>query len=285
MESISKSSKSFFYTKELAFSDSEIAELVVEIDDTGVVELENIVQSWVIRDAKAYLIAEGDRLGIKSFSMRWNKMQPCVLTELQKDANLKKFFSRILNTAGVDAKDDEYIHHVVRCTNGLTNGSDAYAYHFDQYNLTALMPIETPMDNSADCGDLVIYPNFRKFSRNVVLNLIYKVIFQNGISSRLMRSKVAVKLFRARIVKVKPGNLYFFYGYRTFHGNLPIDEKFRRMTALFHYNDPFSDNEIFKGLEAFRTPPQQKSSTVSRIKVKFGYLGVFIKGAIAEAKK
>ena len=57
------------------------------------------------------------------------------------------------------------------------------------------------------------------------------------------------------------------------------------MTALFHYNDPFSDNEIFKGLEAFRPPPQQKSSTVSRIKVKFGYLSVFIKGVIAEAKK
>lgn len=281
----SKETKNFFSIQDLGFADSRIVELVAEIEENGVVEIENIVEPWVLNDAKNYLLAEGDRLGVKSFSMRWNNMQPCVLTELQKNTGLKKFFSRILNSAGIEAKDDEYIHHVVRCTNGLTNKADAYAYHFDQYNLTGLMPIETPMDSLADCGDLIIYPNFRKFSHNVVTNLIYKTIFQNAISSRLMRSKLAIKLFRARVVKVKPGNLYFFWGYRTFHGNLPIDKKFRRMTALFHYNDPFSDNEIFKGLEAFRPPPQLKSTAFSRIKIKFGYLGVFIKGAIAEAKK
>lgn len=277
--------KGFFHTEELAFSDAEIVKFVAEIDEKGVVELENIVKPWVVEDAKAYLLTEQDRMGVKSFSMRWNKMQPNVLTKLQKDAGLKMFFSRILSTAGVDAQNDEYIHHVVRCTNGSTNRADAYAYHFDQYNLTALMPIETPMDTAADCGDLVIYPNFRKFRRSVIINLCYKIILQNSISSRLMRSKIAVTLLRARTVKVKPGNLYLFYGYRTYHGNLPIDKKFRRMTALFHYNDPFSDNEIFKGLEAYRPPPQQRSGALAKIKIKFGYLGVFVKGAIAEARK
>ena len=279
-----KNTSKAFFEKELEFQDSEIAMLVEEIELKGVAKLSNIIQPWVIKDAKDYLLTEGENLGVKSFSMRWNNMKPCVLTELQKDSGLKKLFSRILNFAGVNAKDDDYIHHVVRCTNGHTNRADAHAYHFDQYNLTALMPIETPMDANADCGDLIIYPNFRKFSRNLLTNLIYKIIFQNGISSRLMRTKIATNLFRARIVKVKPGNLYFFFGYRTFHGNLPIEKKFRRMTALFHYNDPFCDNEIFKGLEAYRPPPQ-KLNTLSRVRVKLGYLGVFVKGAIAEVQK
>tara|TARA_B100000780_G_C21028303_1_gene412253 strand:+ start:122 stop:982 length:861 start_codon:yes stop_codon:yes gene_type:complete len=286
MEDINKNkNNSFFCEKGLDFSDAKISELVQEIDSIGIAEVENVIEPWVLSEANSYLISEGEQMGVQSFSMRWNQMQPSVLTDLQKDSSLKRFFSRILINAGIDAKDDEYIHHVVRCTNGETNHADAYAYHFDQYNLTALMPIQTPIHPSADCGDLVIYPNFRRFSKNVAINLIYKTIFQNSISSILMRSKLAIKLFKAQVIKVKPGSLYLFYGYRTFHGNLPIDKSFRRMTALFHYNDPFCDHEIFKRLEAYRVPPQEKTTKLSRIKNKLGYIGVFIKGAIAEAKK
>jgi len=274
-----------FFKNGLDFSDAKVSQLVQEIDSKGIVEVKNIIQPKVLSEANSYLVKEGERMGVQSFSMRWNQMQPSVLTDLQKDSNLKRFLSRILINAGIDAKDDEYIHHVVRCTNGQTNDADAYAYHFDQYNLTALMPILTPIHPSADCGDLVIYPNLRRFSKNVAINLIYKTIFQNSIASILMRSKLAIKLFKAKVIKVKPGSLYLFYGYRTFHGNLPIDKSFRRMTALFHYNDPFCDHEIFKRLEDYRLPPQEKTTKLSRIKNKLGYIGVFIKGAIAEAKK
>lgn len=285
MEKVSDDTKDFFFKKHLDFSEAEISKFCADMNTRGVAEIHNVIRPWVIEEARDYLLSEGKRMNLTSFSLRWNSMQSCVLTDLQKNRSLKKFLSSILNAAGVDAKDDEYIHHVVRCTNGLTNKADAHAYHFDQYNLTALMPIETPSDPCANCGDLVVYPNLRGFSTNVVANLIYKAFFQNGILSRLMRTRLAKYLFKAEVIKVKPGNLYLFYGYRTFHGNLPIDEKFRRMTALFHYNDPFSDNEIFKGLEAYRPPPQQKKNAVSRIRIKLGYFGVLVKGVIAEAKK
>ena len=53
------------------------------------------------------------------------------------------------------------------------------------------------------------------------------------------------------------------------------------MTALFHYNDPLSESEIFKRLEAYRPPPQEKTTKLSRLKAKFGYLTVLLEGIYA----
>ena len=39
-------------------------------------------------------------------------------------------------------------------------------------------------------------------------------------------------------IKMVPGNLYLFWGYRSVHTNEPCDPASIRATALFHYANP-----------------------------------------------
>jgi hypothetical protein len=43
-------------------------------------------------------------------------------------------------------------------------------------------------------------------------------------------------------IRMKPGSLYFFWGYRSVHTNEPCDPDKLRATALFHYGDPHQDS-------------------------------------------
>jgi hypothetical protein len=45
-------------------------------------------------------------------------------------------------------------------------------------------------------------------------------------------------------ISLVPGNLYFFWGYRSIHANAPCDIEKIRATALFHYVDPHSDSKL-----------------------------------------
>jgi hypothetical protein len=182
-------------------------------------------------------------------------MEPCIFTELQQSTHLREFLIKVIEAAGIKSKKDDVIHHVIRCTSG---GKDAHTYHFDAYDLTLLMPIITPEDDNLLCGDLILYPNTRKFSTNILKNILYKLSFQNKIAHKLATKDWIKKLFKAKTLKVKPGNAYIFYGFRSYHGNIPVDNSLVRATALFHYNDPFSENKLIKAIENKRLPPQKR---------------------------
>ena len=49
-------------------------------------------------------------------------------------------------------------------------------------------------------------------------------------------------------IKLKPGNLYLFWGYRSIHTNEPCDPDKTRATALFHYVDPHTDSRLKRAL-------------------------------------
>lgn len=274
-----------FVVNDLQYDDGEIRRIVADINRNGIAEIENAVPGWVLENAAQYLESERRTRGVEALSLRWSDMKACVLTELQKSRPLKKFMSRVLNEYGLPVPDDGYVHHVVRCTCGVANTRDAYKFHFDQYNLTVLLPIVTPMDEKLDCGDLIVFPNTRAFSSNLVKNLFFKLLFQNKITQTLASKPWAQRMFKANVVKVKPGNLYVFWGFRTYHGNKVIDPRLLRITGLFHYHDSFEDNEIIKGLEAYRPRPQDRAGRLAGFKVKLGYLGVLYRGIRKERQK
>lgn len=275
----------YFTVEDLKYSDDDIRHVVSDIDEHGFAEIGNAIQPWVLAEARDYLDRHRAKLGTHSFSLRWSDMDPCVLTRLQQSRSFKLFMSRILNQADVVAPENGYIYHVVRCTNGLANSRDAYKYHFDQYNLTVLVPIVTPSDGDLSCGDLVLFPNIRHFNGSLIRNLLFKVLFQNRITRSVLSKEWAQHVLNAVVVKVKPGNMYAFYGFRTYHGNKQIDPSLSRMTGLFHYHDTFEDNEIIKGLEAYRPRPQDRTGMFAGIRVSVAYLGIFYRTLIKGHRK
>jgi hypothetical protein len=47
----------------------------------------------------------------------------------------------------------------------------------------------------------------------------------------------------ATAVAMKPGNIYFFWGYRSIHANEPCDPNQIRATALLHFGDPYKASQ------------------------------------------
>jgi hypothetical protein len=53
-------------------------------------------------------------------------------------------------------------------------------------------------------------------------------------------------------IRLQPGTLYFFWGYRSIHTNEPCDADKLRATALFHYGDPHRDSRARAWIRGLR---------------------------------
>jgi hypothetical protein len=142
---------------------------------------------------------------------------------------LLKFATRSTTT------EDHY--QVVRCLNGEVGRKNSYFFHYDTYVLTVLMPITIPQ--TGERGDLVLFPNVRGIRRTYLHNLFDKFLVDNQFAQWVLKQVAKRKKCGATAVVMKPGNLYFFWGYRTIHANEPCDPNQVRATALLHFGDPY----------------------------------------------
>jgi hypothetical protein len=140
-----------------------------------------------------------------------------------------------LATRHVTAEMDFY--QVVRCLNGEVGRKNSYFFHYDTYVLTVLIPIMIPQ--AGERGDLVLFPNVRGIRRSYLRNLFDKFLVDNQFAQWVLRQAARRKMCGARAVAMKPGNIYFFWGYRTIHANEPCDPAQIRATALLHFGDPY----------------------------------------------
>jgi len=248
----------FFSKKNLDYSESELENIVNDIKTKGVAEIPDFFKSSVIDSGVEYVDSVRKKLKMDAFSFRYYDMDSCVFTELQKSTHLKGFLAKILTVSGVKTSEDSVIHHVIRCTDGKTNTRDANKYHFDAYDLTLLMPIITPNDPELDCGDLIVFLRTRRFSANLIKNIFFKVVFQGTMMRNFATKEWFKKLFQGVTIKVKPGNAYLFYGFRTYHGNIEMDESLIRASALFHYHNPLAESKLIQLIEKRRVAPQKK---------------------------
>ena len=87
-------------------------------------------------------------------------------------------------------------------------------------------------------GDLVIFPNMRRVRPSYLLNLLDKVMFENKPAQALLRRLARKRRFGATAIRLTPGDIYFFWGYRSLHANEVCDPGELRATALLHYGNP-----------------------------------------------
>jgi hypothetical protein len=140
-----------------------------------------------------------------------------------------------LATCSTTTETDHY--QVVRCLNGEVGRKNSYFFHYDTYVLTVLMPIMIPQ--TGERGDLVLFPNVRGIRRTYLHNLFDKFLVDNRFAQWVLKQAAKRKKCGATAVVMKPGNLYFFWGYRTIHANEPCDPAQVRATALLHFGDPY----------------------------------------------
>lgn len=129
----------------------------------------------------------------------------------------------------LDAND---IHPVMNILVG-DNGQDTVkSWHFDATYLTMAMPIVMPAPNGERDGKFRIWPNVRRFSQNSLQNRLY---------SNLARVELLRRMSKNYAINFVPGNLYFFYGFRSLHGTDLLDSAQMRANCLVNFGGPFFD--------------------------------------------
>lgn len=144
----------------------------------------------------------------------------------------------------INPKDE--IYKVLRVVTGKKSNKVSLKYHFDAHLLTLLIPIYIPNRENSENGNLVIYRNLRKLHTNMLRNIIEKIFFQSWLFSKILNLNYVKKKLNEHILKLNPGNIYIFNGFRTLHTNLNIDPADIRATLLVHYHDVFADSFLVK---------------------------------------
>ncbi|TWS23337.1 hypothetical protein FK268_13660 [Tsukamurella sputi] len=116
--------------------------------------------------------------------------------------------------------------------------------HYDAYVVTMVIPIVLPAPESAPCGrrgELLALGNHRRFRRTVAAHVVDKLRTHNG----RYRAQALASGVHDALVPMELGKAYLFWGYRTFHGNLPLQPGLERATLIVHYGLPHRDSRFF----------------------------------------
>ena len=137
-------------------------------------------------------------------------------------------------------------YQVLRCLSGATGDRHGYYFHYDSYVITALIPVIIPEGDKT--GDLIMFPNSRPTWKYYARNLVGKILLETALSQKVLKYLTVRNMIKPLKVKLKPGNIYFFWGCRTLHANEPCDHSAIRSTALFHIVDPYETSSLRKRL-------------------------------------
>lgn len=158
------------------------------------------------------------------------------LDELADSSEFRKLIYQIYELGTKKPAPIEPFYQVLRCLSGASGQKNSLIFHYDSFVVTALIPIHIPTSGVA--GDLLMYPNTRKIHGTYLRNAVDKVLLDNPITQKILKSAVNSSRFSPMRIKMIPGNLYFFWGYRSIHTNEPCDPDKVRATALFHFANP-----------------------------------------------
>jgi hypothetical protein len=222
-----------------------ITELVAEMNTKGFGVLPGYVQPADLAKLRSFVEGAVSAAGEQYVS--FTGVEPVKGTLLQLLSSSPSFASLLHQVyelgAGVPAPHQS-LYQVLRCLKGESGLKHALLFHYDSYVVTALLPVIIPTEGLT--GKLVMAPNTRPIRSSYLFNLIDKIILDNKVTQFLLRKAHRSGLLKLTQISMVPGNLYFFWGYRSVHGNEACDPDKIRATALFHFGDPHTNSRLRK---------------------------------------
>jgi hypothetical protein len=223
------------------------------MDETGLAVLENFIHP----DFLAKLRATVDQLTPVCYG--GGKRKPLIGGELKDTGFYEVCFSdfviQLVNdildayNIHVEAAD---IHPAMNILVGEQGQDTVKGWHFDATYLTIAMPVVMPAPSGGRDGKFRIWPNVRRFSQSAWQNRLYWNLAKITLLRRIVKSCA---------INFVPGNLYFFYGFRSFHGTDDLDTNQVRANCLMNFGGPFFD--LQKG-RVVRYRIKAKPATFSR---------------------
>ena len=211
--------------------------------------------SAIQNETKSLITSRGKRY----FSL----INPCldkssIFNLINKSSNLKKYLLGLADLRYSKNFSDSELLSVLRVVTGKKSNSQSMKFHYDASVITVLVPILIPNGAIEDSGHLVAFKNLRNVRTNAIFNFIEKIFVQNPLS-RKITSFLALKNLNNVLHKIEEGNIYFFYGYRTLHANLPVNPAYKRATLLLHFGDPHRESKLIKLIVKVRKWRERKN--------------------------
>ncbi|KJH79236.1 hypothetical protein [Stutzerimonas stutzeri] len=225
------------------------AQWAAEIDSNGFTVLQNYLSPELLEQGRDFIEQQAASHGGEYFAIHGiEALGGSIVAALALSAPFKEMLTGLYRLqTGRDPAAMEQIFPVVRCLQGRSGLKQSHFYHFDATAVTALLPLFIPTEGE-HCGDLIIFPNLRPVRFNALRNVIEKALLHNSVSKKLVAFAVRRGWLRPIRLKLVPGNLYLFWGYRSLHANDRCDPTMLRATALFHFGNPHHDSRLARRL-------------------------------------
>ncbi len=218
-------------------SPQTIKELASAIDDNGFACLTDYVEPQKLSNMRSFVSDAIAKSHGRYASFRGaEEMAGSSLNDMAHSTPFEDLMRGIYEAGTGRLAPNTDFHQILRCLSGEDMTTHSLRFHYDSYVLTALIPIEIPANGRR--GDLLIIPNARNIRNSYAANLMDKVLLDNSLSQKWFKRKAARSVSDIVRLSLVPGNLYFFWGYRSIHTNEACDPDRVRATALFHYADP-----------------------------------------------
>lgn len=225
----------------LSIEDTEAIRLAHEIDRQGYGVLTNYVSEVELEPARAFAVAAVNASGGESvWFVGPDALAGTLLSELPRSPAFRSLCQRLYEVGTGKAAPEVPFYQLFRCLQGITGQRDSYRFHYDSHVLTALLPVAIP--ETGFCGDLLIIPRSRPIRGRYLFNVLDKILVGNALVQKVLRLAARRNSSKIVAIRMQPGHMYFFWGYRSIHTNEPCDPDKLRATALFHYGDPHQDS-------------------------------------------
>ena len=223
------------------------------LDSDGFAIIENVISpDWLDR-ARAQVRQEVAGHGQKFFSLIRPAQQPgSIFAEVTDDPALQRLLQGLVEHAcPAAAIEPDGPYNVLRVIAGKTGADGAYQFHYDSSVITVVVPIFIPENPDGPAGQLAVFPNKRPIRNSVAVNLAEKALLQNRRAWRRAKDRVTSNP-ADHLKQLVPGNIYLFWGYRTYHGNLPCGVEALRATLLLHLGDPHRNGLVSRAIRSAR---------------------------------
>lgn len=184
-------------------------------------------------------------------------------TFINSDLFLEKFYKLFYDLSkneNLPSYKEQKIFKNLRVIAKTKMHSTSFDFHFDAHQYTILVPIIIPDTGSENSnGNLILFPNLRKKTKSLLINIIQKNFFQNKISKIILKFLSRGNLIKKKIIKFNKNNIYLFNGFKSLHGNQPVKEGHIRATLLLHFYDNFHDSKLVRLNRSYRKYIENKN--------------------------
>ena len=222
----------------ILLKDFDAPYLAARLNSEGFICLEDaICEQWLSR-ARAHVEMLATQHSGRYFALNWPSRETASpWHEMTNNPAIKALLLDLARLGCSRATIEDEIYNVLRVVTGASGDAKSLAYHYDNTVITALVPVLIPKGPERKAGELVAFANKRPYRSTVLHNILEKAVVQ----SKWFRKRVTDALPGGpmdEIKYLKPGNLYLFWGYRTYHANFPVKHDILRATFLMHQGDP-----------------------------------------------